>query len=153
MAIESIREKYNPKQFQLIDSHVTLCREDELVDLEKILDKLQNHSLSPITLKFAGVRRFDNGKGVLLPAAGNSEAFHQLRKKLLPTTNEPIHRPEPHITLMHPRNSTCTDEIFAAIQSSKLPEDLTFGQVSLIQQTDGGAWVIINSFQLKVANK
>ena len=36
--IEEIRATYNPKQFELIKAHVTLCREDEIEDnLEEII--------------------------------------------------------------------------------------------------------------------
>jgi 2'-5' RNA ligase superfamily len=147
-AIESIRKKYNPEQYQLIGSHVTLCREEELADAAIVLGNLQYAQLSAITIQFGAVTRFDNGKGVLIPASGNNEAFHQLRQKLLAKTAEPLRRPEPHITLMHPRNSTCTDGIFAAIQSAKLPACLTFNKISLIQQIDGGKWEIQKAFSL-----
>ena len=32
--IEQIRQAFNPRQFELIKSHVTLCREDEIQNLE-----------------------------------------------------------------------------------------------------------------------
>ena len=148
-AIESIREQYNSKQCGLIDCHVTLCREDELTDIDKILDNLQYPQFPAITIQFGPVTRFDNGKGVLIPAAGNNEAFHQLRNSLLTTAKTTIRHHEPHITLMHPRNSTCTDGIFKVIQSAKLPAYLTFNRISLIQQIDGGKWEILKTFPLK----
>ena len=82
--------------------------------------------------------RFDNDKGVLLPASGDNEQFHQLREKVLITSNKPVRRHEPHITLMHPRNSTCNDRFFEEIQSVNLPTCLKFDTVSLIEQLDGG---------------
>lgn len=40
VTIESIRAAYNPKQTELIKCHVTLCREDEIQDLEKVVNNL-----------------------------------------------------------------------------------------------------------------
>jgi 2'-5' RNA ligase len=147
--IESIRKKFNPRQQQLIDSHVTLCREDEIENIDKVLDDLQNLDTSTITIEFGSVTKFDNDKGVLLPASGDNEQFHQLREKVLITSNKPVRRHEPHITLMHPRNSTCTDKAFEEIQSVKLPTYLKFDTVSLIEQVDGGRWQITKTFNLK----
>ena len=147
--IESIRKKYNPKQQQLIDSHVTLCREDEIANIDKVLPNLQNLAPSTITIQFGQATRFDNNKGVLLPASGENDQFHQLREIILKVLNMPISRHEPHITLMHPRNSNCTDEVFEEIKSVSLPKSLKFDKVSLIEQIDGGQWQIINQFNLK----
>lgn len=147
--MEIIRKKFNPRQQQLIDAHVTLCREDEIATIEKVLENLQNLDTPPITIQFGQATRFDNHKGVLLPASGDNEQFHQLREKILMGLNMPVRRHEPHITLMHPRNSTCTHEIFEEIQSVSLPTSLTFNTVTLIEQTDGGQWQIINRFNFK----
>ena len=146
--IESIRVKFNPRQQQLIDSHVTLCREDEIANIDKVIDNLQKLDTSAITIQFGHVTRFDNNKGVLLPASVNNEEFHQLREKILTALNMPVRRHEPHITLMHPRNSNCTDEIFEEIKSVNLPTSLKFDTVSLIEQIDGGQWQIISAFNL-----
>lgn len=147
--IESIRKKFNPKQKQLIDGHVTLCREDEIANIDKVLDNLHNLDTSTITIQFGQAARFDNNKGVLLPASGDNEQFQQLRKKILTALDMPMRRHEPHITLMHPRNSNCTDETFEEIQSVNMPTSLKFDTVSLIEQIDGGQWQIINRFNLK----
>lgn len=147
--IESIRRKFNPRQQQLIDSHVTLCREDEIGNIDKVLDNLQNLDKSTITIQFGQATKFDNNKGVLLPAFGDNELFHQLREKILIALNMPVRRHEPHITLMHPRNSNCTDETFEEIQSVNLPTSLKFDTVSLIEQIDEGQWQIVNRFNLK----
>jgi 2'-5' RNA ligase len=147
--IESIRKKFNPKQQQLIDAHVTLCREDEISNIDNALNNLQNLDTSTITIQFGQATRFDNNKGVLLPAYIDNVQFQQLRKKILTALNMPVRRHEPHITLMHPRNSNCTDEIFEEIKSVNLPTSLKFDTVSLIEQIDGGQWQIINRFNLK----
>lgn len=147
--IESIRKKFNPEQQQLISSHVTLCREDEIEHIEKVLDNLQKLNASTIIIHFGKAIRFDNGKGVLLPASGDNEQFDRLRLKILTGLDIKVRRHEPHITLMHPRNSTCTDEIFKTIQLMNLPTSLSFDVVSLIEQVDGGQWQLIKEFPLK----
>ena len=147
--IESIRKKFNPIQQQLIDSHVTLCREDEIANIDKALDNLQNLDTPAITLQFGQVTRFDNNNGVLLPASGDNAKFHQLRKEILLALNMPVRPHEPHITLIHPRNSNCNDETFEEIKLVNLPTCLMFDTVSLIEQLDGGKWQIINRFNLK----
>lgn len=146
--IETIRKKFNPRQQKLIDSHVTLCREDEIVNIDKVVDNLQNLDTPAITIQFGQAARFDNNKGVLLPGSGSNEQFHQLRTKILTALNMPVRRHEPHITLMHPRNSNCTDENFEEIRSVNLPTSLQFETVSLIEQIDGEQWQIISKFNL-----
>lgn len=146
--IESIRMKFNPAQRQLIDSHVTLCREDEIAHIDKLSAALQDLHTPAITIQFGPATRFDNNKGVLLPASGDNEPFHELRTKILAPFNMPVRRHEPHITLMHPRNSNCTDEIFEEIKAVELPASLKFDTVSLIEQVDGGHWKIISRFNL-----
>jgi 2'-5' RNA ligase len=149
IAIESIRSTFNPVQQQLIDCHVTLCREDEIGDLEKVLNNLRANKLNVITIQFGPAIRFDNGKGVLLPAVGDNHLFQQLRLKILEGTASSIRRHEPHITLMHPKNATCTDEVFEIIQQTIHPQVFRFTEVSLIEQINGGVWKIIQTFSLK----
>lgn len=147
--IENIRRQFNPKQYHLIDSHVTLCREDEIENISFILDILQQLDTSKITIRFGQTTRFDNGFGVLLPALRDNEEFQQLRLKILTGLGMTVRRHEPHITLMHPRNSTCTDEIFKEIQKINLPTSLSFDTISLIEQVDGGQWQILMKYKLK----
>ena len=146
--IEEIRNRFNPLQQQLIDAHVTLCREDELVNIDLVLDNLKNIHHKTITLFFEKPIRFDNDKGVLIPASGANEAFYQLRKQVLQGLADDPRQHEPHITLMHPRNATCTDEIFKVIEMVTLPKQLSFHTRSLIEQTDDAPWVTLNVFTL-----
>ena len=145
--IEKIRNKFNPIQQNLIDCHVTLCREDEITNLDNVLDNLKNLDSLVITIQFGQVRRFDNNKGVLIPAFGDNEQFHQLREKILNPI--PVRRHEPHLTLMHPRNSNCTNEVFEEIKSINLPTNLKFDTISHIEQRDGGKWQILQTFNLQ----
>jgi hypothetical protein len=146
--IEGIRRRFNPTQQKLIDSHVTLCRENEIEDINALLDNLQELDTPKIVINFGHVIRFENGQGVILPALGDNEQFHLLRSKVLNGLGVTVRRPEPHITLMHPRNSTCTDETFSVIQQINLPARLTFDTISLIEQVNGGQWQILKSYKL-----
>jgi hypothetical protein len=47
---------------------------------------------------------------------------------------------------MHPRNSICTDKLFAEMQKIKFPVKLKFKKISLIEQKDGGQWNIVREF-------
>ncbi len=147
--IEKIRKRFNPSQSGLIDCHVTLCKEDEIQNIEKVFENLSVFDQQTVTIYFDQVARFENGKGVLIPATVDNHEFYQLREKVLKGLDiSNIRRQEPHITLMHPRNSTCTDEIFDAFKKINLPAQLIFKSVSLIEQVDGGQWQIIKIFNL-----
>ena len=148
--IEKIRKRFNPKQSELIDCHVTLCREDEIKNIDKVLDNLSTLDQQAVTIQFDQVATFDNGKGVLIPATVDNREFYQLREKVLKGLDiASIRQQEPHITLMHPRNSTCTDEIFDTIKKANLPIHLTFKTVSLIELVDGGQWQILKIYDLQ----
>ncbi len=146
--IEQVRLKYNPRQFELIKAHVTLCREDEIQNLEKIISNLLLLSQTEIAIEFAKLARFDNGKGLFLPAAKNNDEFEELRKQVLEGLSRNIRKQEPHITLMHPRNSTCTDNIFTQVEKLIFPTKLKFKRVSLIEQEGGRKWTVLKHFEL-----
>ncbi len=146
--IEQIRQEFNPKQFALIKSHVTLCREDEIENLKQVISNLQSLRQEEIDIEFGKAIRFDNGKGLFLPAITNNASFQALRSKVLLGLNDNQRKQEPHITLMHPRNSTCTDAIFQQIESVNLPKQIKFNKISLIEQEDGGEWKILQEFKL-----
>ncbi len=97
--IENIRKKFNPVQYKLIDCHVTLCREDEIENITVVLDNLHQLDIIKIPILFGRATRFGNGLGVLLPALGDNEQFHQLRIKVLKGLGMTVRRHEPHITL------------------------------------------------------
>jgi hypothetical protein len=60
-AIEKIRQTFNPLQYELIKSHVTLCREDELASLEKVITNLEKLNHDTITIHFGKAVRFADG--------------------------------------------------------------------------------------------
>jgi 2'-5' RNA ligase len=148
-AIEKIRAEFNPEQYRLISAHVTLCREDEIEQIEKVIENIKSISRGkPVTMAFNPPERFENGKGVYIPAKGENPEFYELRKTVLNGVNEFPRKPLPHITLMHPRNSTCTDVIFDQIKKYELPTELIFDTISLIEQNNGGPWIIIEQFAI-----
>jgi cellobiose-specific phosphotransferase system component IIA len=147
--IEKIRQKFNPAQYALIKSHVTLCREEKLEQLDRVIDNLEKLEYEAITIHFGGAIRFANGTGVLLPAIGNRDEYHTLREKILQGISNNQDIPEPHITLMHPRNSLCTDEIFEQIKNYNLPTRLTFSTISLIEQEPRMEWQVLRQFKLR----
>ncbi len=146
--VEKLRQRFNTRQSELIKSHVTLCREDEIENLEQVITNLHRLMKTEIVIEFGKVTRFDNGKGVLLPAKGDNADFHDLRRQILFGLNDNPRKQEPHITLMHPRNSTCTNDIFGEIEKISLPAKLKFKRISLIEQNDGGQWSSLQEFEL-----
>lgn len=147
-SIEAIRCLYNPVQHNLIAGHVTLCREDELLDIEKVWQNLEQLDLPAITIRFGKPERFDEGKGVLLPALEENTSFQELRKAVLKGVIEEPRIHQPHITLIHPRNSICTDEFFLEIYKRELPATIQFNNISLIEQVGGGKWKLLQTFEL-----
>ncbi|HEY9045938.1 MAG TPA: 2'-5' RNA ligase family protein [Ohtaekwangia sp.] len=146
--IEKIRAAFNPQQHALIAAHVTLCREDEITPIEKVIDNI--HALqwsAPLRIAFNPVERFEGGKGVLIPPRGNNEAFHTLRREVLKGIHQPPRLHQPHITLMHPRNATCTDAIFDQLTKYSIPSELMFDTISLIGQHQGGKWIVQEEYR------
>lgn len=147
-AIETVRSLYNPHQFALIAAHVTLCREDEIGPLETIIANCKKVQWSkPLEITFDKPIRFQQGKGVLLPSTSGNEEFHLLRKMALDgiVATPRVHLP--HLTLLHPRNAICTDEIFGLIRTYPLPDRLVFKTISMIQQENGGEWKVMDRFR------
>jgi hypothetical protein len=147
--IEKIRKKFNPVQYELIKSHVTLCREEELEKIEIVTQNLAALHHHFITIHFDPVEKFSDGKGVLIPAPGGNEQFQKLREIILQGAIKNPVKHHPHITLMHPRNSTCTDSVFEQIKKVKIPTKLKFKKISLIEQEQGNKWAVLKEFELK----
>lgn len=138
--VETVRLRYNPIQAQLIPSHVTLCREDEVTDWEAFRARLESLRPFEITLTFgAPVREHDF---VFLPVLEGLDVYHLFRRRLLQTE---VRNQTPHVTLIHPRNGTCTDEVFADISATIIsPFQRTFCEVMLIEQENGGVWSVVS---------
>jgi hypothetical protein len=88
----------------------------------------------------------------MIPEYGSSGQFYNLIKLVLDGT---ISIPENlllYITLMHPRNSTCTDETFDQIKRINLPKKIEFTKVSLIEQKGHLKWNTLREILLDKAN-
>jgi len=142
--IELIRRKFNIHQFKLIDSHITLCREDEIENLDYVLDRVSNIKFSVFEVSLETPKRFYEGKGVFIPVIDSRNHLENLRKEILPISKII----EPHITIMHPRNSTCTDEIFREILETVIPTKVTLNKISLIEQEIGKKWNVLQTFNM-----
>lgn len=147
--IERCRKLFNIEQYKIINCHITLCREDEIEALEKVKVNLSRLNGSSFVLELGKPERFSYGKGVLLPVIKNNYEFQKLRINILTGIIDKPRTNEPHITLMHPRNSTCTDEIFEKIQKMKFPDNIRINKISLIEQNIGECWNILEEYDLK----
>lgn len=144
--IELVRAKYNPVQYQLIAAHVTLCREHEMESIDDLSTRLGSIALEkPLSIKFGSIATFADGHGLFLPSCKENESFFALRKSILRDTIN-VDNAKPHLTLMHPRNSTCTEEIFDQLKKIQFPDELFFDKISLIEQQDGKKWKILDEF-------
>lgn len=141
--IELVRSKFNSIQRNLIDAHITLCREDEIVDLDKVLENLGKIKNSEIKICFQKPEKFSDEKGAFIRVI-NTKSFDELREKIILNPRKQI----PHITLMHPRNSECNDEIFKEIQKFSFPKEIIFDEICLIEQKDDKKWEILKTFKI-----
>lgn len=143
--IEHFRRRFSPYQARLISAHVTLCREDEVenwVVIRARLDALPRE----VTLEFGPPRR--DGDLVYLPGNDINGDFRVLRSFLLAGQSDQVRDHAPHITLIHPRNGKCTDEIWTEIETEIKPFVYTFSEASIILQSNGGVWETLQSFPL-----
>ena len=148
VSIEEIREKYNPQQAKIIRSHITLCREDEIKEITMVLYNLDNLQVECFELHLNGLSRFSEGKGVMINVSDSKNSFKSLRELVLLNVTSNPREHEAHITLMHPRNSTCNDSIFQEIEKIELPRKLRITGIALIEQEIGKAWNIIGEYKL-----
>lgn len=143
-ALTHCRCRYNPIQADLIPPHVTLCREDEVVDWLAFEQRVASMGHVKLEMKFG--RPIRNGNSVLLPAVEGMEAYDSLRRAVL---SDGASEPRPmnaHITVIHPRNGICTDENFAEIADVLQPFQWTFNEIALIEQRDGGPWTTLSRY-------
>lgn len=147
VALEAVRRRLDPIQAALIAVHVTLCREDELVDLdiEARLERVRAWDAGPIRLGFGAPRRF-SGHGVLLPCEQGSDEFHRLRQWILDDRGARLH--DAHITLAHPRNPRAPTNVDAALAESPATLRVAFPSVALIEQVGGAPWTLLQEASL-----
>ncbi len=137
--IEALRNRHNQMQARLIPAHVTLCREDEVIDWDAFRIRLESLCPFEITLEFGAPVRDHNF--VFLPVRSGLDDFHDFRCAIL---MRDARKQTPHVTLVHPRNGSCTDQVFADISATLSPFQYTFREVMLIEQEDGGVWSVIS---------
>lgn len=147
--IEFIREQFNPQQYALIGSHITLCREDELKDWNRILKNLEHLNVQKFALLTGEVQRFADGKGVFLSIQDDELHFKNLRAAVLQDGRTVPRSHTAHVTLMHPRNSTCDEKKFDEILSVAIPRKLTISKISFIEQEIGKEWKTLGEYQLQ----
>ncbi|MBK9709413.1 MAG: hypothetical protein IPO77_21220 [Acidobacteria bacterium] len=145
--VESVRRLLDPVQASLIPAHVTLCREDELVNLTSIelAARLGATEATPLKLVFGAPEVFQ-GHGVLLPCVGGAAEFQRLRRWVLGNISARSH--PPHITLAHPRNPKADGNTPGNLDSLSSELEITFFEVSRIQQKAGLAWQVLEQFAL-----
>lgn len=141
--IDGIRQQFNSAQFELIAAHVTLCRDEDVRDWTEVETRAREIQSIHVPLRFGPPVR--DGNLVYLPALGSTDAFDQLRIRIL--NNEHIRKQQPHITLVHPRNGTCTTEQFDTIRTLVSAEfTLLFRCITFIEQVAGTPWRNLHIF-------
>lgn len=102
------------------------------------VDRLRSVREIRVSLELGRPVRNDNL--VYLPMIGSTDSFDMLRDELLSTPTTVPRKHDPHLTLVHPRNGTCSESEFAMIESLCDPLSVTFSEVTVIEQIDGGPW-------------
>lgn len=139
--IEMIRAKYNPAQARIIAAHVTLCREDEVLDWEQFQTQLSRVPADRIAVELTFERLIRQNNLVFAQATANCQTFDCLRNEVLANENNRPRIHQPHLTLIHPRNGICDDRLFAELQTTFEPFSATFDRVTIIEQNGGGKWI------------
>ena len=145
-SLDALRRRWNPLQAELIDCHVTLLREDEVDDWDDVRNWLLTKP-SAFVMEFGKPVREDNL--VYLPCTDGVDAFQALRACLLQSHTQMPRPHKPHITLIHPRNGQCTDEIFEMIFQAVERKRVVFDEVCLIEQVAGGPWSVLGRYTLE----
>lgn len=137
--IDSVRRRHNPRQSELIGAHVTLCRDDEVEKWQELQERIQGLESGSFRLMFDLPKK--DGNWVGLPVLGSTSRFHDLRKRIL---DDPACRESsPHITIVHPRNGTCSDQAFKNIVNSIPRMEIEFTDVSFIEQHESEPWRVL----------
>lgn len=136
--IDELRKLFNPEQAKLIPTHVTLCREDEVTDWSRLSLRIRDLASVQITMDFGAAVR--DGNLVFIPVVRGQEQFDELRNHLLRDGSSFPRKHSPHVTIVHPRNGICTDDVFAEISAKIRPFTTTLYEIVLIEQCDGGQW-------------
>jgi 2'-5' RNA ligase superfamily len=142
--LEAVRQVVDPVQHRLIAAHVTLCREDELESSRGWRARLETMTFPSLSLSFDGVERF-MGYGLLLTCVGDLTPYYALREAVLGASA--LRRPQPHLTLAHPRNPRGEGNVPGATAAVR-PRVIAFSTISLIEQLDDQPWVVRQHYPL-----
>lgn len=134
--INAVRRRYNPIQAKLISAHLTLCRDDEVEDWLELQARVISLGLSRFDLRFDAPKRKTHW--VYLPIHGSPEPYNQLRRLVLGDKNCRLQTP--HITIIHPRNGTCTDHEFDDICMQLPGMTIEFPVITFIEKREGMPW-------------
>ncbi|WP_196138709.1 2'-5' RNA ligase family protein [Aliikangiella sp. G2MR2-5] len=144
--IETVRKLVDPIQFRLIPAHITLCREDELKDLNHINKRLSQINFPTLKIRFAKAKRFGS-HGLMMECIEGERDFLQIREFILESTQ--IRRQIPHVTLAHPRNNKASSN--SLTNTFILPEnlELEFPTIHLIEQINSEPWHVLSTYDLQ----
>lgn len=145
--IERVRELADPVQYKLIPAHVTLCRENEVLDWTRFCEKVSRLGSFDLSLEFGSPIELDNGC-LLLPCVKGKSRYNELRKLLLSSRGEEPRVSEPHITLRHPRNPTPNRSVGRLLQSLNNMPPIEFKSVNIIEQQGNTEWKILHEYFL-----
>jgi hypothetical protein len=144
--VELVRAIVDPVQHRLIPAHVTLCREDELSDIETIIKRLRTLKLPSLQLSFTAPERFYE-HGLLMPCVAGLDTFRDLRKSILAIPD--IREQTPHLTLAHPRNPKAQGNCLHNTAALGAGVVITFSAIYWIEQYCNEPWQILDCFALQ----
>ncbi len=142
--LDDLRRRLDPVQSSIIAAHVTLCRDDEIVNLPSrgLLERVSLWHEKSLQMTFGQPQRFD-GHGILLGCLAGEDDFQSLRRWVLDSPLARIHWP--HITLAHPRNPRAYANGDTALAQAPLSLRLEFAVAALIQKRHDGPWRRVGS--------
>lgn len=145
VAIERLREQLDPLQFALIPAHVTLCREEDLVDVTEAQLDERLVGAAAIILGFGPAQAFST-HGILLPCIEGEAHFQALRSRISGGGSK--RHQSPHITLAHPRNPKATGNSLQAAAALGRETHCRFDRLNLVEQNAGNPWRVLRSWRL-----
>jgi len=143
--VDVVRQWLDPKQSAKIAAHVTLCREAEIANWPTIQSTLSSLNTIDVKLVFDKPIRLEDGC-IMLPTQGSTASYDELRQKIL---GQLYKVQTPHITLLHPRNSTGRNDDLASLSTYPLPTTVHFTAISVIEQIEAGTWNTVECFGVR----
>lgn len=136
--VEPIRKRLDPRQHAIIQAHVTLCRDDEMAPWLVLKQRIASIGEFAITMRFGAPQVLPDGCVLLRPTRG-ADQYQQLRRSILGAS---ANEHGAHITLLHPRNAAGVIYDLAKITPVLADLTITFRTFALIEQCDGGPWLV-----------